>query len=127
MEIRRKTMKIGNCKAKWQIVNESWETRNAWGHKTTLIRNGYDYGEHKVRYYNRTWERYTYETCMRGAVEELYQRELDYYINQYKENNAIIRFKKGEKEKVEKEFEKIEIAKELKKLKKAIQDRKFDK
>lgn len=122
MEIRK--VKCGN--RIWQLVNESWSTSNAWGHRTHVIRNGYDFGEHKVRYYNRTWEMYTYQTCMFGAIETIKQNELNWYIEEYKRANDITRFKSGEKQKVIKEFEKTEIAKDLKKVYKAIKLREFD-
>ena len=122
MEIRRKNINGNN----WQLVNEYWETSRAWGHKTTIIRNGYDCGSRKVRYYNRTWEMYTYQTCMRGALSELKEQELSYYIRQYKERNGIERFKKGQKEQVIEEFNNTELGKELEILKQAIEERSFD-
>ena len=117
MEIR--TLKIG--KNIWQLVNESWSTSRSWGHKTNVLKNGYEYVEHKCRYINRTWERYTYQSCMFGAVEEIKERELNRFIDNYKYENNVDRFKKGEKEQVIKMFEKTEIAKDLKKLDRAIE------
>lgn len=123
MEIREKKIKNN----KYEFVNEYWETYYAWGHKTTILKNGVQQVEHKVRYYNRTWEYYTYQTCMYGALEELKNRELNYYIESYKRAHNIDRFKKGEKQQVLDAFEKTEIGKDLKKLYKAIRDRKFNK
>jgi hypothetical protein len=122
MEIRQKTIN-GN---KWQLVNETWETSNSWGHKTTILKNGGQYITHKVRYYNRTWECYTYESCMSGSVEELKERELNMYIDNYKFNNNISHFRKGEKEKVLEAFKETKISKELDILKDAIKNRQFD-
>lgn len=123
MEIRTKKTKSGNT---YKFVNESWSNSNGWGHKTTIIRNSYDYEPHKVRYYNRTWESYTFQTCMSGAVETIREDELKRFIESYKFTNEIDRFKKGEKEKVLALFEETEIAKDLKELKEAISNRKFD-
>ena len=122
MEIRRKNINGNN----WELVNEYWETSYAWGHKTTIIKNGYDYGTHKVRYYNRTWECYTYQTCMSGAVEKIKEEELQRFINNYKYTNNITRFKRGQKEKVIEEFNNSELGKELQELKDAIKERSFD-
>ena len=122
MEIRRK--KVNNNE--WQFVNEYWETRNSWGHKTTILRNDYEYLSHKVRYYNRTWEMYTFQTCMRGTVEELREEERNIFIERYKNDNGIIRFRKGEKEKVIETFKETEISKELDALEEAIKTRQFD-
>lgn len=122
MEIRYKKCKSGNI---WRFVNETWNNSNGWGHKTTIFKNMYEYDSHKVRYYNRTWEMYQYQTCMSGAVETIYENELNNFINNYKEKNDIIRFKKGEKDKVIKEFESTEICCDLKELKDAISNKKF--
>lgn len=123
MEIRTKKCKSGNV---WQLVNESWSNSNGWGHKTNVIRNGYDFGEHKVKYLNRTWESYTYQTCMSGAISTIYEDELNRYIENYKYNNDIARFKKGQKDEVIKMFEETEIAKDIQEIRKAISNREFD-
>jgi len=123
MEIRTKTCKSGNV---WKLVNECWKRTNAWGHRTNVIYNSYDYGDHKVRYYNRTWEPYAYQSCMLGAMQSIKEQELNLYINNYKYKNNIDRFKKGEKEKVIKEFESEEIAKDIEEVKEAIRNRDFE-
>jgi hypothetical protein len=122
MEIRRKNINGNN----WELVNEYWETYNSWGHKTTIIRNGYDYGTHKVRYYNRTWESYTYQTCMSSAILGLQKEEIDKYIQRYKEKNNITRFRKGEKQQVIREFKDTELGKELDVLKNSVKEKNFD-
>ena len=123
MEIRAKKCKSGNI---YKFVNDGWSNSNGWGHITTIIRNSYDYEPHKVRYYNRTWECYTFQTCMSGAVETIKERELDCFITNYKLKNDVDRFRKGEKEKVIEQFNETEIGQDLQELKEAIRDRKFD-
>ena len=122
MEIRRKNINGNN----WELVNEYWETSYSWGHKTTIIRNGYDYGTYKVRYYNRTWECYTYQTCMYGAIEKTKEEELQRFIDSYKYKNNITRFKRGEKQKVIEDFNNTELGKELQELHDAVKYRNFD-
>ena len=122
MEIR--TLKIG--KRNWQLVNESWSTSRAWGHKTNILKNGIEYAEHKCRYYNRTWESYTYQNCMFGAIRTLREQEENRFIENYKYTNNIDRFKKGQKDLVIAEFNKTEIAKDLDKLYKAVELREFN-
>lgn len=122
MEIRRKNINGNN----WELVNEYWETYNSWGHKTNVIRNGYDYGTHKVRYYNRTWESYTYQTCMLGAIETIKEEELQRFINDYKYKNNITRFRKNEKQKVIEDFNNTELGKELQELKNSVKEKNFD-
>ena len=122
MEIRKKTINGAN----YSLVNETWENYNSWGHKTTIFRNSREYLTHKVRYYNRTWESYTYETCMLGAVQSIIDEEMEFYIQNYKNNNNINKFKKGQKEEVINQFKETNIYKELSELKQAIRDRNFD-
>lgn len=122
MEIRTKVIN-GN---KWQFVNESWSTSYSWGHRTIVFKNGYEMVEHKCKYINRTWESYTYETCMLCAIDEIEETEKNRFINDYKYQNNIDRFKKGQKDEVIKMFEETEKAKELKALKEVIRNRDFD-
>ena len=117
MEIKK--LKIG--KDIWYFINENWETSRSWGHRTIVFKNDYEYLEHKCRYINRTWEMYRYQSCMYCAVEDIKDRELNRFIDNYKYENNIERFKKGQKEELIKQFEKTEIAKVLKKLNKAIE------
>lgn len=122
MEIRFKKCKSGNI---WKFVNESWSNSNGWGHKTTVFKNSYDFEPHKVRYYNRTWEMYTYQTCMSGAINEIYDFQLNQFIINYKEKNDITRFKKGQKEELVKQFNETELGQDLQELKDAISNREF--
>lgn len=61
---------------KFTFVCESWKTRNSWGHKVVLYKNNtLLIGTAKVRYYNRTWERYQYQCTIKSvifnAIEEI--------------------------------------------------------
>ena len=61
---------------KFTFVCESWRTRNSWGHKVTLYKNGtIEVGRVKIRYYNRTWECYLYQSAIKcviyNAIEEI--------------------------------------------------------
>ena len=124
MEIRRVNGKKGN---KIELVNESWSTSRSWGHKTNVIVNGYDYGEHKVRYYNRTWEMYTYQTCMSGAIREIMENKITRYLENYKYTNNITRFEKGQREELIAEYkESNDLMLDLEQTLQAIRDRKFN-
>lgn len=85
----------------FSFINESWSTSNSWGHETHLFmgsgRFNSEISKNKVRYYNRTWERFTYETCMLGAISNAIDSRLTDLISDYKYINKIDRFKKGEK------------------------------
>lgn len=82
----------------FEFVCDSWETSNAWGHKVVLFKNGVEVAENKVRYYNRTWEGYRYQSCMLGCISQLKEKCIERWLNKYKTKNNITRFRKGEKE-----------------------------
>lgn len=123
MEIRKIKCKSGN---EYNIVNEYWETSHAWGHKSTLIAPWGEVESHKVRYYNRTWERYTYESCMSGLIETILEDNLKSYITEYKEKNDISRLLADKKAKVIKEWQEKEYIQDLKEIQERIKNRNFD-
>lgn len=88
------------------FVCEYWETSRAWGHKVTLMHpSGVELARYKVRYYNRTWEMYTYQSAMYGALDGWHKNELDRYLNIQKSNLNIKRWGKGQKQEYIDKFE----------------------
>lgn len=54
---------------KFTLVCEFWQTRNSWGHKVSLYRNeSFFVGSAKIRYYNRTWEKYQYQSTIKSVI-----------------------------------------------------------
>lgn len=96
MEIKR--FKIGDTE--FEFVCEGWETYRAWGHEVHLFKNGYEISSYRIRYYNRTWECYRFQSCMLCAVETAMDKIMSREIENYKYRNNIERFKKGEKQRV---------------------------
>lgn len=96
------------------------------GHRTNVFKNGLEIEEHKSRYYNRTWESYTFQSCMFGAISEIEYKEKMRFVDNYKYENNIDRFKKGQKDEILAMFEETEIAKELNELRKVVENRDFD-
>lgn len=84
----------------YTFINESWSTSNSWGHRTILFKgdNCYPMGENNIRYYNRTWEVYQYQSCMQGCVNNIIDVLINEYIANYKSKNNITRFKKCQKD-----------------------------
>lgn len=124
MEIRRVNGKKGN---KIELVNESWSTSRNWGHKTNVIINDFDYGKYKVRYYNRTWESYTFQSCMTGAIAKVMRYNITRYLENYKYTNNITRFKKGQREElIAKYKESNDLMLDLEQTLQAINERNFD-
>ena len=123
MEIRKIKCKSGN---EYNIVNETWETSRAWGHKSTLIAPWGEVESRKVKYLNRTWERYTYESCMSGLINTILEDNLKSYITQYKEKNDITRLTSLQKDIIKAEWQEKEYTQELMEIKERINDRRFD-
>lgn len=54
---------------KFTLVCESWSTRTSWGHKVTLYKNdSFTVGRVNVRYFNRTWESYLYQSAIKSVI-----------------------------------------------------------
>ena len=123
MEIKKIICKSGR---EYNIVNEYWETSRAWGHKSTLIAPWGEVESRKVKYLNRTWERYTYESCMSGLIETILEDNLKSYITQYKEKNDITRLTSLQKDIIKAEWQEKEYTQELMEIKERINDRRFD-
>jgi hypothetical protein len=104
----------------YTFVNKTWETSNSWGHETTLFKRHYEIGHNKVRYYNRTWESYRYQTCMRGCVYELISKRENKLKNYFKNEKNITRLTKKYEEEFEKYLENDKELKELKELKESL-------
>lgn len=123
MEIKKIKCKSGN---EYNIVNEYWETSNSWGHKSTLIAPWGEVESHKVRYYNRTWECYTYQSCMGQLLANILESNQKSYITEYKEKNDISRLTSLQKDMIKAEWQEKEYIQDLKEIQERIEDRNFD-
>lgn len=51
---------------------EVWNRGNsAWGHEAKLFYKGEEVESNRVRYYNRTWEAYQFDTVKSGLMSKL--------------------------------------------------------
>ena len=112
-------MKLVNKNIKgieFTFVNKTWSNSSGWGHETTLFRNNYELNSRKVRYYNRTWESYEYQTCMLGCVSELIEQLENDLKDNFKNEKGITRLTKKfetQFENYKNENEKLQILREL--------------
>lgn len=123
MEIKKIICKSGR---EYNIVNEYWETSRAWGHKSTLIAPWGEVESKKVRYYNRTWESYKYQTCMYGLLSSILENDLKDYITREKENKGITRLSKEIRAELEQEWNNNSYTQDLKEIQERISNRNFD-
>ena len=60
---------------KFTLVCETWNTRNSWGHEVILYKgNTFEVGRAKMRYYNRTWESYQYQSVIKSVIFDVIER-----------------------------------------------------
>ena len=103
-------MKTGDITIKkfkdYEFVCWYWETSNAWGHECRLCKTGemagFELSKARVRYYNRTWEAYTFQSVMYEALENYKKSELNRHLDNYKYANGL----KGYNSETYEEFEK---------------------
>ena len=111
-------MKILNKKInknKYTFINEGWSNSNGWGHRSVLFKNNYQIAENKIRYINRTWEQYEFQSCMQGCVYPLIENRKSELKERFKEEKNITKLT----QKYEKEFNKyLKQDSELKELEK---------
>ena len=101
MKITNREIKSYEINGKnYEFICESWETYNSWGHEVELFRDSWSRATERRRYYNRTWERFKYQSCMLGAIDNAISGVVERAFNEYKYKNNLSRFRKGEKEKV---------------------------
>lgn len=98
----------------YMFVCETWDRSNAWGHKCTLFVNGNEYETDSCRYYNRTWERYTYQSVCIGCIQKLIQKWIESEKYCFKRDHGYKRLTKERNERLEKKLEKNERLNELK-------------
>jgi len=63
-------MKIFRLNKTYSIVCDSVSNGPGFKHIATLTRNGEQIDSTKVQYYNRTWERYTFQTILRKMIDQ---------------------------------------------------------
>jgi len=63
-------MRIFNLNTEYNIVCNWQNTRYGFRHLATLHKNGYEIAKAKACYYNRTWEKFEYETVLLKLIDD---------------------------------------------------------
>lgn len=80
--------RIFNLDEKFNIVCNWENTRYGFRHLATLHKNGFSIAKAKICYYNRTWERYEYESILIKIIEDNFTgTELTKYLEVIKNLN----------------------------------------
>ena len=109
-------MQIFECKAypEFKIVAYTYETPSSWGHKAELIRNNdHTLNTYKIRYYNRTWECYQYQSVIKSVLNDYIDYLIKDYIDDYKTQNSITRLKSQQREELIKQAKMTPLVEKL--------------
>lgn len=87
----------------YEVVAQSWETRYSWGH-VAAVRNTETWDEHcaSVRYYNRTWECYKYQSVIHCAIDKAIDAAMERAVDEFKRQNGRLRIKAAERAEIRK-------------------------
>ena len=72
----------------YEFICHTWSTSRAWGHEVHLIDGTSEISQARVRYLNRTWEKYTYQSAMYEAVLNLIKKGVARAADNYKWNHG---------------------------------------
>ena len=66
-------MKIFNLSSEYSVVCDWQKTRYGFRHLATLCSNGQEIGKTKCCYYNRTWEKYEYQSVLQAIIRKYFE------------------------------------------------------
>lgn len=82
-----KTIANGN---EYEFVCDSHNTRNGFNHECELFVNGKYEASGKCVYYNRTWEKYDYQSVMYNTISNLIEEREENLKRQFKAANGYV-------------------------------------
>ena len=100
--------KINTEKHEYIFTCYVYDNSRSWGHDCILNRDGYQIGHNRIRYYNRTWESYQFQSVMMGLIYDLIEQEKQTALNDWKERTGRKRSTKKEKEKIYSESQQVQ-------------------
>lgn len=99
----------------FKIVGDTFSNSKSWGHTAVVFKDDYELSKSKIRYYNRTWERYTYQSVILDALYMAIKGRENSIIADYKYKSGASRITKHKKEEI------IECDKEIIELRDAYE------
>lgn len=97
----------------FEVYGQYYETRNSWGHYGYLFQNGQEIARDKIRYYNRTWEGYRFQSAGRGAVYNWLKQLQAAALERYKEATGRVRLSQSLKDNIFKQDPDIQNARAI--------------
>ena len=84
----------------YKIVCDTYSNSNSWGHTAVVFKEDYELSRSKIRYYNRTWECYTYQSVILDALYVAIKGRENRIIADYKYKSGAVRITKRKKEEI---------------------------
>ena len=88
----------------YMFINRFRGNRSGFVHETELFKNDRLIGSNKVQYYNRTWERYTYQTVMKGCVQKLMDEYENAHDTAWKLEHNVKRLTEAKRKEMDEHF-----------------------
>lgn len=82
----------------YKLVCDTYSTSRAWGHTAVLFEHNNEIHKAKVRYINRTWESFRYQSVMLNCIYDMIASRKDRIIYDYKMKTGATRLTKRTKE-----------------------------
>lgn len=82
----------------FSVYAYTYENSHSWGHIATLFYKGRELATNKIRYYNRTWECYTYQTIILSLIRQAIEDRQTIIFNNYKYEHNLSRLKQSIKD-----------------------------
>lgn len=98
---------------KFTFVNDAGSNRSGFYHNTTLLQNGWEIGRNRSQYYNRTWESYKYQSCMKTTVHNTIKKELLEDFESFKKMHGLSRLSQKTKDEIEAASKTIQALRKL--------------
>lgn len=83
------------------------EYGRTWGHRATMYKDGEQVARCTYKYYNRTWERYTYESVLHGVLYKHKQNMVKSVCDDIRKHTSNGRLARGTKKNLQEIFDNI--------------------
>lgn len=84
----------------FKIVGDTYSNSRSWGHTAVVFKDDYELSRSKIRYYNRTWECYTYQSVILDALYDAIKLRQSRLIADYKDTTGVSRVTKHKKDEI---------------------------
>lgn len=106
---------------KYTFINHTESSQSGFTHVSQMFKNGSYKGHARIRYVNRTWESYQYESVMRRNVSRLMDNRAFELFEEFKTRHNYTRMTEKRRREWEKEYDEDNTIKELTYLAKCVE------